>query len=79
MTYVSHHIPDDADYAYVRERLHARVDADRASGGDRARLTGFHERLMTAHDTSTCSRGEPCDECGRPWPCGTVLGILGHE
>lgn len=76
MTYL---IPEGADYGHVKWMLLNKIDRDRESGRPRDVFSEHDTRVLTEHDTSAMKVGEPCDACGKPWPCETVLSILAPE
>jgi hypothetical protein len=66
--------PEHVDYAFIRERLVVRVQQSRAAGHPSA---DADEQVVLEHDTSARRRGRACDACGHPWPCGSVMSVLG--
>lgn len=72
-------IPEDADYDTIRWRLRSKIDRDIAAGSPRNAFVSVDERLFAEHDAAAKTRHSPCDACGQPWPCSTVLGILAPE
>ncbi len=64
--------------AWVLNAVMAKLVNDERRGGDYAIWAGSDRTVLSEHPAPE-STGQPCPNCGEPWPCGPVRGILAHH
>ncbi len=69
-------LPPKGDYGFVRQTIRFKIDGDCAKGSPYDAFSHVDDSISAEHDTNVGQRGAPCDSCGAPWPCPTVLGTL---
>ena len=67
------------DYWYIRMQTLALITRDQERGGDYAFFASHDSEILRAHDTATRTVGDPCEECGDPWPCPMVRSIAAPD
>jgi hypothetical protein len=70
---------EGCDYWYIKTQTLALITRDEKRGGDYAHIARSNSEIFRSHDTATRKVGEPCGECGDPWPCSMVRGIAAPD
>lgn len=73
------YLTGDESYNQILTMAVLRLDDDRKAGGDRRILANWLEPRLQVHRPATPEVGEPCAECGEPWPCGDWKLALSPE
>ncbi len=62
-------------YDVVMARVHLTFLRHEKQGGDAAVLGRLDQDWVARHQPLVKETGQPCQECGEPWPCGHVAWL----